>query len=325
MEKRKITHPLWTHLPAVAALVVLVVYLIMSLPLPAEAPVHFGFGGQADRYGSPWEVFGITIGLSLFFILLSAFLDELWVKQEKAKSFNWLSLMDEVVVGAMVGIGFGYLMTIRGGGESFAFPWDYFGWFCGGAVVLGVLVEMARPNRPSPQKLVAQENRALKEELQERLKDRASFVFWDSQNPAYITLLSTALPLIMLGSAVPSWFSAPWVSIMLIVVGLALVIPYGGQRTLVTPQEISIRWGLVGIRVFKLKIAEIADFSMHEFSPLKDFGGYGIRWNREMTAYYLRGNRGVKITTAGGKKYLIGSDHPERLLAVLQAVTGSNG
>ena len=68
----------------------------------------------------------------------------------------------------------------------------------------------------------------------------------------------------------------------------------------------------------------IAEAGLHEFAPLKDFGGYGIRFNREMKAYYLRGTRGVLLTTTGGKKYLVGSDHPERLLAVLQAMNANN-
>ena len=78
------------------------------------------------------------------------------------------------------------------------------------------------------------------------------------------------------------------------------------------------------VRVLRLPVSDIAEFAMHEFAPLKDFGGYGIRRNREMSAYYLRGNLGVKITMTGGKKYLIGSDHPERLLAVLETIARTN-
>jgi len=39
-----------------------------------------------------------------------------------------------------------------------------------------------------------------------------------------------------------------------------------------------------------------------------------------MKAYFLKGDRGVKITTRAGKKYLIGSDHPERLAVVIGTV-----
>ena len=322
--KRRFSHPLWTHLPAVAAFIVFVAYLIISVPLPAEVPVHFVLGGQPDRYGSPWMVFGITIGVSVFFILLSAFIDELWARQEKAKTFNWLSLLDEIVVGALAGGSLGYLLAIRGGADSFAFPWAYFGWLGGGAVVLAVIVEMLRPYRPSPAQLVARESQALKAELKKRLKARSPFVFWDNQNPAYVGLLTTLLPLVMLVAAVLCWFSLPWASILLVVVGLVLIIPHGGQRTLVTPRDITVRWGVMGIKVLSLPMSEIAEFDMHEFAPFKDFGGYGIRGNREMKAYYLRGTRGVKITMTSGKKYLIGSDHPEQLLTVLEVVAGTN-
>jgi len=42
-----------------------------------------------------------------------------------------------------------------------------------------------------------------------------------------------------------------------------------------------------------------------------------------MTAYYLRGSKGVKLETAGGRKYLVGSDRPEDLLAVIRTVLES--
>src|SRR5512136_175901 len=100
-KKRVLIHPLWTHLPAIAALLIMIGYLIFSSPLPAQAPVHFGFNGVADAYGSPWLFLGVTLGISLFFIGLSVFMDDLWARQEKKKSFNWFSLLDEIVVGWM--------------------------------------------------------------------------------------------------------------------------------------------------------------------------------------------------------------------------------
>jgi hypothetical protein len=75
-------------------------------------------------------------------------------------------------------------------------------------------------------------------------------------------------------------------------------------------------------KVLRLKTGEIANAELMEFSPMADFGGYGIRFNKEMAAYYMRGNRGVKLTLLNGKKYLIGSDKPEELYAVMQAVAG---
>jgi hypothetical protein len=103
-------------------------------------------------------------------------------------------------------------------------------------------------------------------------------------------------------------------------VGISLVLPLGGQRIIVTRQNVTIKWGIIALKVLNLEIPAIASAELHDFSPLKDFGGYGIRQNREMKAYYLSGSRAVKLETTGGKKYLIGSDHPENLATVINTI-----
>lgn len=319
--KTKLVHPLWTHLPAIAALVVLVVYIINASPLPVRAPVHFGFNGEPNAYGSPWSVFGLIIGLSVFFILLSVFLDELWARQEKAKTFNWLSLFDDIVVGAMAGINIGYLVFLRHSDGSFIFPWNYLGLLGGSSIILAVILEMTRPYRLYSGKLVAQESQDLKTELVRRIKENSSFIYWDYQNPPYVTILTTVLPFVLLVGAVLSWFSQTWAFLVLVIVAILLTIPYGGQRTLVTRQNVTIRFGILGIKVLQLKMEDITGVETHEFAPLRDFGGYGIRPNREMTAYFLHGTRGVKITSMNGKKYLIGSDNADSLAMVISSVS----
>jgi hypothetical protein len=74
--------------------------------------------------------------------------------------------------------------------------------------------------------------------------------------------------------------------------------------------------------VLRLKMTDITTVEKQEFSPLRDFGGYGIRMNRDTTAYFLSGNRGVRLTTVRGIKYLIGSNNADRLSEVIQAVSG---
>jgi hypothetical protein len=142
-----------------------------------------------------------------------------------------------------------------------------------------------------------------------------------------VGLLSIIVPLIFIGSAVVVWFSEGWTlfgslfGAGMIVLGILLMLfTFNGQRVLVTRQNLSIRWGAIGLRVLNLDTAEIVTVEVMEFSPLRDFGGYGIRYGRGMSAYYLQGRRGVKITTVKGKQYLVGSDYPERLLTVLELI-----
>jgi hypothetical protein len=160
-------------------------------------------------------------------------------------------------------------------------------------------------------------------DLAAQIKSRAAFVFYDSQNPPLMMLMTIVLPLIMFVWAVLSYSEVWWASILLAVTGLLLILPYGGMRVMVTRNNIVVRFGLFGFRILRLNIADISSVEAVEFSPLKDFGGYGIRFNREMTAYYLRGNRGVKLTMANAKKYLLGSDDPQLLAGVIQALAGA--
>jgi hypothetical protein len=320
----KLTHPLWTHIPAAAVLVVFIVYIVTAGGLPAEAPVHFNTVGVADTYGSPLLVFIFTVCLSAGYIVLSVFLDELWARQENAKTFNWLSLLDEIVVGPMVGIGLGYLAFLTSGSTIFHLPWWQMTLTGGIAVILAVIAEMLRPFHARPERIIARDAVVEGNELVQKLRENMQFVYWDAQNPLYITLLSTIIPLIMFIVAFVSVYEQPWVCIIMLIAGILLILPYGGQRTMVNRKEIIIRFGILGFKILRLNVSEIAAAELHDFSPLKDFGGYGIRFNGEMKAYFQRGTRGVKLTTVGDKKYLIGSDRPEFLSAVIKASADMN-
>jgi hypothetical protein len=318
--KTKLVHPLWSHIPALIVLIILIVYIIVSSPLPEEAPVQFTTGGMPGRIGSPWESLGITLGISVLFLVIAVILDELWARQEKKKSFNWVSLLDELIIGAMTGINIGYLSYLNGNTQQFNFPWGWLFLFAGGAILLAIIFEIWRPYRAYVRQLVVEENRELKAELKQRLSDNSTFVYWDSQNPPYVTILTTVLPVVMFITGIVSWVVQPFVSIIVFVVGISLILPLGGQRVIINRQNLTIRWGIIGLKVLNLEIRSITSAELREFSPLKDFGGYGIRQNREMKAYYLSGSRAVKLETASDKKYLIGSDHPENLATVINTI-----
>ena len=51
----------------------------------------------------------------------------------------------------------------------------------------------------------------------------------------------------------------------------------------------------------------------HTYNPLKDYGGWGIRYGRKGKAYNVSGNKGVVLTLRDGKNVLIGSTHHKAL------------
>ena len=266
----------------------------------------------------PWQFLGNLVGVSLLLIGLSIFLDELWARQETRKTFNWMSLLDEAVVGLVV---CGALASLdrdahRGaGGPSMARLL-----IVAAPVVIALILELARPYVPREDLVQVEDTSALEAELTRRKAAGERIAYWEAQNPAWMTALIVAVAALLAFGAVMSYRQAPWLSFLLLVLGAGLFLIYGGLRVSVTEGLVEVRLGMLGIRLLTMPTGEIAEVGVHTFAPLKDFGGYGIRGNREMKAYFVRGNRGVLLTSASGEKYLVGSDHPERLATVLRVV-----
>jgi hypothetical protein len=320
--KIKFNHPLWIHIPAVVAFLAGLAFTLKALPLPDPAPLHFTFSGEPDRYGSPWMSTIMLAGLSILYILLSFFLDETWARQEKRKIFNWLSLFDDVTIAMLAAVQITYLNMLASANYVYPFPWlptVLAGVLAAGAAIV---LEKIRPFRPYHSSLEIEDVGLVKTEITKVIKSGQKLAYWEVQNPAYSRALSIGVPLIMVVVAVTAWSEVPWLSVLFALIGIALVLIYGGFRTLVTREGIAVRMGMLNLSLLKLKTGEIASAELQNFQPLQDFGGYGIRFNKDTKAYFLRGNRGVKITTREGKKYLIGSDHAERLAAVISSLIG---
>jgi len=67
---------------------------------------------------------------------------------------------------------------------------------------------------------------------------------------------------------------------------------------------------------------EIKKFEACTYSPIKDYGGWGIRYGRKGKAYNISGNRGVQFKLSSGKHLLIGSRRPEELAEILASILG---
>lgn|SRR5690554_4549684 len=65
---------------------------------------------------------------------------------------------------------------------------------------------------------------------------------------------------------------------------------------------------------------EILKSRVREYSPLKEFGGWGWRFSvlGKGIAYTVSGNQGLQLKLKGNKRVLIGTNKPEELKKVLQ-------
>jgi hypothetical protein len=321
--KLSFSHPLWTHLPAVVALAVSVGMLIAAGPLPANGPIHFGANGRPDAYGSPAGVFALVIGLSIGFILLSVWMDESWARQEREKRFNHLALLDEIFVSVMAGISVYHLALLQQSDPVFRLPATEMLAFAVPAIGAAILLEKARPFTPREEALVAEDTSDLRGQLERRLKSGATISYTDIQNPLYMNLVAIGVPAVLFVSTALSFTSQPlWSAVLNVTSGVLLASFYGGMRTTVTRDRITVRFGTPGLRALRLAASDVAQVDLRPYLPLQEFGGYGIRRNSRTSGYFLKGGVGVEIATRQGRRLLIGSDRPERLAEVIRAVAG---
>jgi hypothetical protein len=64
--------------------------------------------------------------------------------------------------------------------------------------------------------------------------------------------------------------------------------------------------------------ADLQDYTVHNYRPLRDYSGWGIRYGRTGKAYTVSGNRGVLFTLTDGNRILIGSQRSNELAQAVQ-------
>jgi len=72
----------------------------------------------------------------------------------------------------------------------------------------------------------------------------------------------------------------------------------------------------------RIAAEEIIIYEACTYSPIKDYGGWGIRYGRKGKAYNVSGNRGVRFELSNEKHLLIGSRRPEELVETLASILG---
>lgn len=132
---------------------------------------------------------------------------------------------------------------------------------------------------------------------------------------AYAVLgLTTFLSLGSLFAAprLPAWL---WLHVGL---SLALVVNLLCLRTTVTESDLVAAFGvLFPLYRRRIALADIASAEAVTYSPLADYGGWGIHgWGRNV-AFNARGSRGVQLTLQDGRRILVGSQRPEKLAEAL--------
>ena len=118
--------------------------------------------------------------------------------------------------------------------------------------------------------------------------------------------------------------SEAWWLPLLMALAFAVGLNVFQMRTTVTGEQLVVQFGYL-FPMYRKRIPcnTIRETRVVEYRPLRDAGGWGIRFGRfeKEPCRFLnsRGNRGVLIETEL-KRYIIGSQKPEQLKGALDAV-----
>jgi len=147
-----------------------------------------------------------------------------------------------------------------------------------------------------------------------------------------LLLLINALALILFGYGIfkqfvlgQAWGSRPLPDLALAIVGsffillLAVITYIFFTMKLVTEVRsdgLSVRFLPLTHQIIPYE--HIKKCETRKYHPIREYGGWGIRYGRKGKAYTVSGNLGVQLELIQGKSLFIGSQRPEELAQAIQ-------
>ena len=112
----------------------------------------------------------------------------------------------------------------------------------------------------------------------------------------------------------PDWMMvAFW---LLFGIGMPLFFVYLRLIVIVTNETVDVHFRPLMRRT--ISIADIATVQAETYSPLRSYGGWGIRGLGKNRAYSISGNQGVALMLVNGDRILIGSLRAEELALAIE-------
>ncbi|HTH83184.1 MAG TPA: hypothetical protein VL490_09630, partial [Mucilaginibacter sp.] len=94
---------------------------------------------------------------------------------------------------------------------------------------------------------------------------------------------------------------------------------YQKLKLIVTPEEMQVSYGLLaGTQI--IRISEIKSITIRKYDGLKEFGGWGVRYNASTSCFTVSGDDGIDIDMNDGRKFLIGTHQIIGVKRVLESL-----
>ncbi len=98
-----------------------------------------------------------------------------------------------------------------------------------------------------------------------------------------------------------------------------------GLETKIQSDGIYVRFFPFHIQYKKYPWRQLSEVYVRKYSPIREYGGWGLRGMRNNRAFNVSGNQGIQMLMHDGRKLLIGTRKPEEATKALTSVWNRDG
>ena len=144
-----------------------------------------------------------------------------------------------------------------------------------------------------------------------------SILFEEKQkfNQWWLWVILLSFPIVSVGP-----FDDNEINVYYVLIGLAIPLLFYlfELRIKINEDGLHYQFSPFHLKFHTIKMDEIENFKAMEYSPLKEYGGWGIKYGFKGKAYNVSGNKGVKVFLKNGANIMFGSQKHKELAKVLK-------
>lgn len=147
---------------------------------------------------------------------------------------------------------------------------------------------------------------------EERQYFRSNAMIW----PAIIGMFIAFLTVVLNSSSTGS----EWIGVLIFSVVFVVVAPlllFASLHLRIEKEGLLIRYFPFHLKPFLINWTEVDRIELRKYSPLREYGGWGLKGTKLNRAYNVAGDMGLQIYLKDGKKILVGTSNPKKLEVAL--------
>ncbi|USQ76947.1 hypothetical protein [Ornithinimicrobium cryptoxanthini] len=283
-------------------------------PQPTHVPMHWS-SDLPDRIGTGAGLFAVTLSVAgacavlvALLAVLSAVMPALWAR--------WLTTL-LAGMGATAAATYGAAALgarVSGGAERVHVIWAIVPFVIGLALAVVVYVAYGR-------------ERIDRAQIIESVPERSRVVPVSSGTPLVPwatalrsgTMTGTAIfvAVVLTVTTVVSWMSSIWMGLLIGLISVAavgLTLAWSRVEVRVDEEGLVIRSLLAPITLLRVAATDVVGAQVLDIDPMK-WGGIGLRWLPDRTAYVIRGGPGIVVHRVTGRRFAVEITEGEEVAA----------